>query len=110
MPTRYEVPPPGPALPFLEWARLLVARLRTYLPGVTASARGRDRVTLRYDGRVVRLQDERGTYMIRCGDGTTTATTMALMFDAQRHDAFTAHNFAKTIAGHFDARHSVADR
>ncbi len=45
--------------------------------------------------------NDRGSFNIRAGQMS--------LFDSERHDAFTAGNFAKSLAGFFDARLSTPD-
>jgi hypothetical protein len=106
MSSRPEIPPPGAHLPFLEWCEVLTVELR-FLPEVQAARTGRSRVVWRFAGVEVNAIDDRGTYMIRLG-GTATMLAQTSLCDAQRHDTFTAENFARTLADHFDARFSTA--
>lgn len=95
-------------MPFFSWAAALTAELRHFIPEVRAARSGRSRVVWRYAGiEVVGLNDH-GTYMLRLG-GTAKSLAMTSLCDAQRHDAFTAMNFARTVAGHFDGRFSTAE-
>jgi hypothetical protein len=95
---RLEIPPPGRSLSFFEWTRVLTAALRLYLPAV---AQGRDRVVWRYCGGEVTCVNDREDFWIRF-DAVS-------LCDRARHDEFTARNFAKTIAGHFEPKHSMPD-
>lgn len=101
---RIPVPPLGRRLDFDAWCRALTVELRRYIPGVAASTNGCDRVTWRYGGEDVVARNDCGCYRIQLNP------RFGGLQDADRHDAFTAANFAKTLAGHFDARFSVADR
>ena len=98
---KVEIPPVGLQLAFAEWTRVLTVRLREYIPGVSAAAQGPARVVWRYGGSEVLAVDHGGTYWVRFGS--------ASIYDRDRHDAFTAGNCAKTIAGHLDARCSTPD-
>ena len=55
------VPPPGPAMPFDGWCRVLVNRLRELLPDVKAT-RSRAGVTIRRpaSAHVVKIRQEAG--------------------------------------------------
>ena len=102
---RHPVPPPGPRLEFDRWCRVLTAELRRYLPDVRASTNRRcDRVTWRHRELLVTCTNDRGVFSIR------TDPRFGGFHDAERHDVFTATTLAKSIAGHFDAAFSVADR
>jgi hypothetical protein len=91
MPARPEIPPPGRRLSFAVWTRLVVSRLRDYIPDVKAAAKGRDVVVLRYGGQEVMIRDDGGTFRI------TRDPRWGLLQDAERYDSFTATNFAKTL-------------
>jgi hypothetical protein len=100
---RLEIPPPGPRLEFSAWCQVLTVELRRYLPDVRASMNRRaDRATWRYDGQEVTAHNDRGVFLVRIDP------RFGALQDAERHDNFTARNFGKTIAGHFDPRFSVA--
>jgi hypothetical protein len=94
-----EIPRPGPALPFDAWCRALVERVRELLPDVRASRRRNATVVLRYADKEVTIVDDRGAFWIR-----QTGAIGSGIIDADRHDAFTAHTIAKSIAGMLDAR------
>ncbi len=98
-------PPPGQCLKFIAWCRLLTAELRRLLPEVSASTNGYDRVVWRYGNQYVTGTNDCGCYRIqldqRFGGG---------LQDFERHDHHTAIVMARSIAGHFDAALSVADR
>jgi hypothetical protein len=102
--SRPVIPPPGRRLDFDAWCRVLTAELRRYLPDVIATTNGRDRVTWRLGDKIVAASCDRGVYSIR------TDPRWGGFHDSERHDEFTAHNLAKSVAGHFDAKHSIADR
>lgn len=101
---RAPVPPPGQRLDFDAWCRRLTAELRRYLPDVKASTNGRDRVTWRFGGQEVTCTNDRGCYRIQLDP------RFGGLQDGERHDGHTATAFAKTMAGHFEPRFSVADR
>jgi hypothetical protein len=102
---RYSAPLPGPRLEFDRWCRVLTAELRRYLPDVRASTNRRgDRVTWRYRDQLVTCTNDRGVFSIQIDP------RFGSFHDAERHDVFTATTRAKSVAGHFDAAHSVADR
>jgi hypothetical protein len=91
-----DVPPPGRDLPFETWTRRLVAQLRTMIPEVAATQRGRE-VTLAYRERAATIIDRHPTWVVHF-----SANMAGLAID--RHDDFTAHTVAKTLAGYFDDR------
>jgi hypothetical protein len=98
------IPPPGRRLNFNVWTRLLTAELRRFLPDVAASStRGGHRVTWRYRDLEVMATNDRGEFKIMLDP------RFGGLSDAERHDEFTAKNFARTLAGHFDPKFSVAD-
>jgi len=103
---RLEIPPPGSALTFDQWSAAIVAGVRAFLPDVKAVRRGPKLVILCYGELGAQLCDEDDVYWIKFSAGSV-ALTMASMFDPRR-DAFTVGNFAKSIAGYFDARFSRA--
>ena len=105
---RTDVPPAGPNLDFRTWTETLARYLRAYVPEVLAVRSGPRRTTLRYGDRNVSLIQDGSIYWIRF-NSEADVVPMASLFDGQRHDDFTARNFAKTIAGFFDARHSTAN-
>ncbi len=92
---------------FPQWAAAIGDEVRQYLPSARAVRRGRSHVIIRYDGREAHLRDEGAVYSITFV-ATSLGATMASLSD-QRRDAFTIRNLAKSIAGYFDARHSLAD-
>jgi len=92
---------------FGEWASAIVAGDRRYLPAARAARRGRSQVIIRHDGREAHLRDEGSVYTITFA-ASSLGSTMASLSD-QRRDAFTTRNLAKSIAGYFDASHSMAD-
>jgi len=99
-----ELPPPGRPLDFAEFARLIDTELRAEL-AVVATRIGTRLVRWRYAGRTATLTHDRNTYWFRfiADDGSR----MASLFAEERRDAFTARNFARSVAGYFDARLSV---
>jgi hypothetical protein len=90
---RASIGPPGPELDFIAWTTILVGRLRELLPAV-AAARRRQSVVLRYGGREATITDGGATRWVTFGIGSW------LSIDS--HDAFTARNVAKSLAGFFD--------
>jgi hypothetical protein len=98
---RLEVPPPGKAKPFDEWAFAIVSAVRSYLPDIRAVRKGR-LVIIRHGDREARLSMDGSSCWVNF-TSTTIATTMASLFDDRRDD-FTVKNLAHTIAGYFDAR------
>jgi hypothetical protein len=99
---QFEIPVPGPALPFDEWTRVLVTRLRELLPDVTAARRSREVTIGRPNAaRVVTITERRGAYWIETVDA---GAPMAMLVDSDRHDVHTARTFARSIAGGYDAR------
>jgi hypothetical protein len=93
-----EVPPPGPQLPYAEWCRVLVERVRELIPSVRATRRA-GVVYLRHAGEVVTITDDRGTFWVR-----RTASGGSGLYDSDRHDVHTARTMARSIAGMLDAR------
>jgi len=81
----------------------VTAELRRYLPTVSASTNGHDRVIWRYGGQTVTCTNDSGTFR------TKLDPRWGGLQDIDRHDAFTAANTAKTVAGHFESRFSVPD-
>ncbi|MDB5094561.1 MAG: hypothetical protein JWO85_2662 [Candidatus Eremiobacteraeota bacterium] len=92
-----EVPPPGPPLPYVDWCRVLVARLRELIPAVRATYRA-GVVYLRHTGEEVTITDDRGTFWVR-----RTGSGGSGLYDSDRHDVHTARTMAKSIAGMLDA-------
>ena len=89
---------------FAEWAATIVSGVRQLIPGVVVTRQGERRVILRHAGQTCQLLDD-GSFWVRFGAGV--GTPMASLFDAGRRDLFTCSNFARSIAGHFDASFSV---
>jgi hypothetical protein len=83
---------------------VLTAELRHYLPAVAATTNGRGRVTWRHGGQEVTAHNDRGCYRIQLDP------RFGGLQDNTRRDAFTAVTIAMTIAVHFDASLSLADR
>jgi hypothetical protein len=98
---RLEVPTPGRAKPFDEWATAIVAAVREYLPDVRAVRKGSRLVIIRHGEREARLSMDGSSCWITFA--STTVTTMASLFDDRRDD-FTVNNLGRTIARYFDAR------
>jgi hypothetical protein len=48
---RLDIPPPGKAKPFDEWARAIVAAVREYLPDIRAVRKGARLVIIRHAER-----------------------------------------------------------
>jgi hypothetical protein len=89
---------------------VLVRALRKRLPDVTAAARGRRVVVLRYRGRTATITEQGSTRWIHTADDAAPgATAMATLYDEERCDAYTAEVFAKSLAGFFDPAHSRPD-
>jgi hypothetical protein len=97
------VPRPGPQLPYAEWCRVLVDRVRELIPTVRATRRA-GVVYLRHAGEVVTITDDHGTFWVR-----RTGSGGSGLYDSDRHDAHTARTMAKSIAGMLDAKLSGAD-
>lgn len=100
------LPPAGRPMIFSAWTAAIVAGVRRYIPEVVVSKKGDQTVIIRHAGLIAKLQDD-GAFWVRFGEGT--GVPMASLYDAERRDAFTTSNFARSIAGYFDARfaHSV---
>ena len=92
---RVEVPPPGKAKPFDEWASAIVTAARSYLPGILAARKGSDFVIIRHREREARLTADGSSRWI-VFSSSTAATTMASLFD-ERRDDFAVINLAHTI-------------
>ena len=101
----YDVPPAGKPMVFSEWSAAIVAGVRALIPDVVVTKQGPRRVIIRHAGLVATLVDD-GSYWIRFGEGG--GVPMASLFDQERRDKFTTGNFARSIAGYFDGRFSVA--
>jgi hypothetical protein len=94
--SRLDVPPPGKAKPFDEWAFAIVAAVRGhYLPDARAVRKGSRLVIIRHGAREARLSVDGSSCWIRF-TASTAATTMASLFDDRRDD-FTVNNLAHTI-------------
>ncbi len=104
---RLDVPPPGRALPFPEWSAAIVAGVRRFIPDARAVRKGSRLVIIRHADREARLRDDGPEFWITFSAGSV-ATTMASMYDT-RCDLFTVKNFARSIAGYFDARFTTPD-
>jgi hypothetical protein len=105
---RLEVPPPGRAKPFDEWAPAIVAAARVYLPDIRAVRKGSRLVIIRHGEREAHLKiDGSSSACWITFTSATIATTMASLYD-ERRDDFTVNNLAHTIAGYFDARFTRA--
>jgi hypothetical protein len=100
---RSEVPPPGKAMAFREWAEAIVDGVRRYLPDARAVRKGSRLVVIRHGGREARLVDDGGAFVISFRAGNTQ-TTMSSLVDRDRRDAFTVLNLAHSVAGYFDGR------
>jgi hypothetical protein len=98
---RLEVPPPGKAKRFDEWATAIVAAVREYLPDARAVRKG-GTVIIRHGEREARLRMDGASSACWITFTSTTVTTMASLFDDRRDD-FTVNNLAHTMAGYFDA-------
>jgi hypothetical protein len=105
---RAEVPPPGRAMSFPEWAEAIVAGVRRYLPDAKAVRKGARLVIVRHGELEARLVDDGGAFCIsfRAGD---SATTMSGLVDRDRRDAYTTSTMAHSIAGFFDAKFTRAE-
>jgi hypothetical protein len=93
---RAEVPPPGRALSFPEWAEAIVAGVRRYLPDAKAVRKGARLVIVRHGELEARLVDDGGAFCIsfRAGD---SATTMSGLVDRDRRDAYTTSTMAHSV-------------
>jgi hypothetical protein len=104
---RSEVPPPGRAMAFPEWAAEIVAGVRRYLPDARAVRKGARLVIIRHGELEARLVDDGGAFCIsfRAGD----AKTMSSLVDRDRRDAHTTSTLAHSVAGFFDAKFTRAE-
>ncbi len=104
---RREVPPPGRAMPFAEWAVAIVTGVRSYLPDARAARRGPRLVIIRHGDREARLVDDGGgAFIILFAAGS--AKTMSSLVDRDRHDLYTTSTLAHSVAGFFDSRFTRA--
>jgi hypothetical protein len=101
-----EIPPPGRAMAFPEWAAAIVAGVRTYLPDARAVRKGRRLVIIRHGERAALLAHD-GSFWVTFAAGDLK-TTMASLVD-DRRDVFTVNNLAHSIAGYFDALFTRAE-
>jgi hypothetical protein len=104
---RSEVPPPGRAMAFPEWAEANVAGVRRYLPDARAVRKGSRLVIIRHGELEARLVDDGGAFCIsfRASD----AKTMSSLVDRDRRDAHTTSTLAHSVAGFFDAKFTRAE-
>ena len=79
--------------------------MRSRVPAITSTARGSRTVTLRHADRWAKIVEERTERWVTFG-ATGKTTTMASICDADRGDAVSAENIAKSIAGYFDGEQS----
>jgi hypothetical protein len=105
---RSEVPPPGRAMTFPEWARAIVDGVRAFLPDATAVRKGRRLVIIRHGDRAAMLANDGSFWVTFTADDLNIKTTMCSLVD-DRRDEFTAGNLAHSIAGYFDARFTRAE-
>jgi len=101
------VPPAGKPMLFREWSATIVARVRALIPEIVVTKKGHRQVIIRHAERVATLTDD-GAYWIRFGEGD--GVPMASLYDAERRDAFTCGNFARSIAGYFDGKFAHASQ
>ena len=104
---RSEIPPPGRAMAFPEWAAVIVDGVRRYLPDARAVRKGLRLVIIRHGELEAQLVDDGGAFCIsfRAGD----AKTMSGLVDRDRRDAHTTSTLAHSIAGFFDAKFTRAE-
>jgi hypothetical protein len=100
---RTEIPPPGRAMSFPEWAEAIVAGIRRYLPDARAVRKGHRQVVIRHSGREAQLEDDGGAFVVRFRAGDS-AVTMSGLVDRDRRDTFTVANLSHSVAGFFDGR------
>jgi hypothetical protein len=105
---RSDVPPPGRAMAFPEWAEAIVAGVRRYLPDARAVRKGARIVVIRHADREAQLVDDGPAFVIRFR-ANDSAVTMSGLLDRDRRDAFTVGNLSHSIAGFFDARFTRAE-
>jgi len=105
---RIDLPAAGPQLAFDEYARLVTRELRRDIPTVRASTKGARTYIWRHIGLIATLSDDVGTYWFRFGAENGSNTTMASLYARDRKDAFTARNFARSIAGYFEPALSIS--
>jgi hypothetical protein len=101
---RSDIPPPGRAMTFPDWAEAIVAGVRVFLPDAKAVRKGPRYVIIQHGGREAHLRDDGAAFWISFPSATIATT----MFDDQR-DVFTVNNLARSIAGYFDARFTRAE-
>lgn len=95
---------------FRDWATMVRDRIRAQLPGVVATARGRDTtVVFRYAGRAATLTSDGAVTWVAFTNESGSGSTMASL-SVRQTDANTARNVAKTIAGFFDAELSRPEK
>ena len=102
-------PRPGPALDFSSWTERVTDELRAVerhavVRDVAAVKRGRRVVVWRHRDREATVTDEGAVRWVTFSGGATMMPPLAV----ERHDAFTARNVARTLAGFFDASLSRA--
>jgi hypothetical protein len=93
---RSEVPPPGRAMTFPEWARAIVDGVRAFLPDATAVRKGRRLVIIRHGDRAAMLANDGSFWVTFTADDLNIKTTMCSLVD-DRRDEFTAGNLAHSI-------------
>lgn len=93
---------------FPEWARAIVAGVRSRIPEIRATRKGAQLVILRLGDREARLVDDRDAFCIsfRAGD---SLPSMSGLVDRDRRDAHTTSTMAHSIAGFFDAKFTRAE-
>jgi hypothetical protein len=105
---RSEIPPPGRAMSFPEWAEAIVDGVRRYLPDARAVRKGARTVVIRHGDREAQLADDGGAFVMSFR-AAGTQTTMSSLVDRDRRDAFTVRNLSRSIAGFFDAKFTRAE-
>jgi hypothetical protein len=104
---RSEIPPPGRAMPFPEWAAAIVAGVGARLPDARAVRRGARVVIIRHGELEAHLVDNGSAFVISFRAGG--AKTMSSLVDRDRRDAHTTSTLAHSIAGFFDAKFTRAE-
>jgi hypothetical protein len=81
---RTEIPPPGRAMRFPEWARSIVDGVRAFLPDATAVRKGRRLVIIRHGDRAALLANDGSFWVTFTADDLNIKTTMCSLVDDRR--------------------------
>ena len=105
---RPDLPPPGPPLDFLTFAKRVNGLLRADLPEIKTTRSG-DPVRVvrwRYGGRTATLTDQGAAFSFTFESEAGRGGNMASLYAGDRKDDFVACNLAKSVAVFFDAKFS----